>query len=69
LASNTKLDSARKCPHNPTKFHVIYDGGTTPDLPVLLCESCFETKSLFQKFVKHKELVQENTEKLEHWEV
>jgi len=57
---STDLDELRECCKNPKKYYIIYDGGNTPDLPVLICQTCFGTKSIFQKFIKHKELVSDN---------
>lgn len=56
--ASSNLEDVRECPHDPKTYYVVYDGGTTPDLPVLLCQSCFD-KPLFQKFIKQKEYISE----------
>jgi len=58
--ASSNLEDVRECPHKPKTYYVVYDGGTTPDLPVLLCQSCFE-KPPFQKFIKSKQVLTENS--------
>ncbi len=48
-----KLEKLRECCKNKKSYLVIYDGAVTADLPVLVCNDCFQN-SLFQKFVKTK---------------
>jgi len=65
--ASSNLDDIRKCPHTPKLYYVIYDGGTTQDLPVLVCKSCFE-KPLYQKFIKNKNILAENQQLQNSWE-
>ena len=52
------LDQLRKCCENQKVFFIVYDGGPTPDLPVLVCKSCFEKFPIFQKFIKSKQSIE-----------
>ncbi len=57
---SSDLDKMRVCPHSPKIYYIVYDGGTTPELPVLICKSCSE-QPLFQKFIKSKQVLAENS--------
>jgi len=65
--ASSNLDEVRHCPHSPKLYYVIYDGGTTPDLPLLVCKSCFE-KPLYQKFVKNKNILSKKQQLQNSWE-
>ena len=65
--ASSNLDEVRQCPHSPKLYYIIYDGGITPDLPVLVCKSCFE-KPLYQKFIKNKNILAENQQLQNSWE-
>jgi hypothetical protein len=54
------LEKVRECCTNPKSFLIIYEGGGTRELPVLVCNYCFENNQIFQKFIKSKEPVTEN---------
>lgn len=54
---STNVDQVRQCCGKQKDFLIIYDGGTTPDLPVLVCKSCFDNLPVFQKFIKSKQFV------------
>lgn len=51
------LEQLRECCNKEKLFLIIYDGGDTPDLPVLVCSSCYKTRFIFQEFIKHKKLL------------
>lgn len=51
------LELLRECCTNPKSFLIIYEGGDTGDLSVLVCDYCLENKVIFQKFIKSKEPV------------
>lgn len=53
------LEGLRECCQNEKIYLVIYDGGPTSDLPILVCQSCFETRRVFQKFIKEKMILTE----------
>jgi len=55
------LEKLRECCKNMKSYLIIYDGAGTPDLPVLVCNTCFQN-NLFQKFVKTKMPVTEYTD-------
>lgn len=59
----TPAELIRQCPHYPKKFQVVYDGGITPDLIVLICESC-SNKPKFQKFIKNKQEISQNSQEV-----
>jgi hypothetical protein len=63
---SSNLEQIRKCCENKKDFLVIYDGGPTPDLPVLVCESCFDKVSVFQKFIKSKQLVTDSSDSIQN---
>ena len=65
--ASSNLDEVRQCPHSPKLYYIIYDGGITPDLPVLVCKSCFENP-LYQKFIKNKNILAENQQLQNSWE-
>ena len=65
--ASSNLDEVRQCPHSPKLYYIIYDGGITPDLPVLVCKSCFE-KPLYQEFIKNKNILAENQQLQNSWE-
>lgn len=44
------LESIRECCNNTKSHIIIYDGAGTGDLPVLVCDICFNELS-FQKFI------------------
>ncbi len=50
-------ESIRECCTNLKSFLIIYEGGDTGDLSVLVCSHCLENKIIFQKFIKSKEPV------------
>ena len=47
------LETLRICCKNKKSFLIIYDGAETADLPVLVCNDCFNNTT-FQKFIKTK---------------
>lgn len=53
--STKDLESVRECCTNLKSFLIIYEGGDTADLPVLICDYCLENKPFFQKSIKSKE--------------
>lgn len=55
------LEKLRECCKNKKSYLIIYDGAGTADLPVLVCNTCFQN-TLFQKFVKTKMPVTEDTD-------
>lgn len=57
-----ELESLRECCTNPKSFLIIYEGGDTADLPVLVCNYCLENKSFFQKSIKSKKLAPKKSE-------
>ncbi len=65
--ASSNLDEVRQCPHSPKLYYIIYDGGITPDLPVLVCKSCFENP-LYQKFIKNKNILAEKQQLQNSWE-
>jgi predicted PolB exonuclease-like 3'-5' exonuclease len=56
---SSNLNQIRKCCENKEDFLITYDGGSTPDLPVLVCKTCFDNFPIFQKFIKFKQLVKD----------
>ncbi|GKS67852.1 hypothetical protein YTPLAS73_13990 [Nitrosarchaeum sp.] len=44
------LEDLRECCENTKSHIVIYNGAGTGDLPVLVCDVCFDESS-FQKFI------------------
>ena len=44
------LENLRECCDNAKSHIVIYDGAETGDLPVLVCDVCFNESS-FQKYI------------------
>ena len=55
------LEKLRECCKNKKSYLIIYDGSVTADLPVLVCNTCFQN-NLFQKFVKTKLTITEDTD-------
>lgn len=53
-----QLDPLRVCCDKPKLYFIVYDGGSTPDLPIHVCKDCFENKPQFQQFIKKKTLLQ-----------
>jgi len=51
------LEKLRECCDKEKSFLIIYDGGNTSDLPILVCQSCYDTKPIFQSFIKYKKLL------------
>jgi hypothetical protein len=48
----SRLESLRECCSNEKSFLIIYDGGSKPDTPVLVCKSCFDNFEIFHIFIK-----------------
>lgn len=44
------LENLRECCKNTKSHIIIYDGAGTGDLPILVCDICFNELS-FQKFI------------------
>lgn len=44
------LENLRECCGNTKSHIIIYDGAETGDLPVLVCDVCFNESS-FQKYI------------------
>lgn len=61
--NNQNLESIRVCCKNDKEYFIVYDGGPTSDLAILVCKSCFENFPIFQKFVRSKQSVKNITEK------
>ncbi|MDE1726267.1 MAG: hypothetical protein KGH89_03270 [Thaumarchaeota archaeon] len=57
----SNLDKLRKCCENQKTYLIVYDGGPTPDLPVLVCQSCYDSFPVFQKFIKSKQFVEDSS--------
>lgn len=60
----SNLEQLRECCKNEKMYLVIYDGGTAPDLPILVCKNCFENDPAFQQFIKKKTLLSETVTNL-----
>ena len=52
------LEPLRVCCKKDKMFLIVYDGGPTPDLPILVCKSCYDNFPIFQKFVKSKQSIE-----------
>ena len=61
--NNQNLEPLRVCCKNDKEYLIVYDGGPTLDLAVLVCKSCFENFPTFQKFVRSKQSVKDISEK------
>ena len=47
------LENLRECCDNTKSHIIIYDGAETGDLPILVCDVCFNDLS-FQKYIVSK---------------
>ena len=53
--NTSNLEQLRECCKNEKLYFIVYDGSVTPDLPVLVCKSCFENFPVFQQHIKSKQ--------------
>lgn len=58
--TSSVLEKIRCCCGNPKSHLIFYDGANTADLPVLVCDECFEN-STFQKFIVSRFKITEKT--------